>query len=195
VARLLFIDDFHSTRLIFNARMATHAVAIAVLAGVAFYGSRRKDEAGATAAAAAVVALNVLALIALSREIADYYAQRMASLRPEPGQWNSADWSSYRDIRTARDFTYSALWMVYGALLMVVGFWRRSAFVRWQALILIAVTIIKVFAYDVSQLDRVYRILSFIVLGALLLAISFVYQRDWLQLSKRKPAEANPSSS
>jgi len=35
----------------------------------------------------------------------------------------------------------------------------------------------------VSQLDRGYRIVSFIVLGVLLLAISFVYQRDWLQLS------------
>jgi len=37
--------------------------------------------------------------------------------------------------------------------------------------------------YDVSQLDRGYRILSFIVLGVLLLAISFGYQRDWLKLT------------
>ena len=54
---------------------------------------------------------------------------------------------------------------------------------RWQALLLIAVTIVKVFVYDVSQLDKGYRILSFIVLGVLLLTISFVYQRDWLQFS------------
>jgi uncharacterized membrane protein len=94
-----------------------------------------------------------------------------------------------RGVEIARDFTYSALWMAYGALLMVVGFWRRSAFVRWQALLLIAVTIVKVFVYDVSQLDRGYRIVSFIVLGVLLLVISFVYQRDWLQLGKRGSAE------
>jgi uncharacterized membrane protein len=55
-------------------------------------------------------------------------------------------------------------------------------------LLLIAATTVKVFVYDVSQLDRGYRILSFIVLGALLLAISFVYQRDWLKLSARKTA-------
>jgi uncharacterized membrane protein len=73
--------------------------------------------------------------------------------------------------------------MAYGAMLMVVGFWRRSAFVRWQALVLIAVTIVKVFIYDVSQLDVGYRILSFVVLGTLLLTISFAYQRDWLKLS------------
>jgi uncharacterized membrane protein len=75
--------------------------------------------------------------------------------------------------------------MAYGAMLMVVGFLRRSAFVRWQALLLIAATIGKVFVYDVSELDRGYRIVSFIVLGVLLLTISFVYQRDWLQLSAR----------
>jgi len=81
------------------------------------------------------------------------------------------------------------LFMAYGAMLMVVGFLRNSAFVRWQALVLIAATIVKVFVYDVSQLDRVYRILSFGVLGILLLAISFAYQRDWLKLSSRKIAE------
>ena len=54
---------------------------------------------------------------------------------------------------------------------------------RWQALVLIALTIIKVFGYDVLQLDKGYRIVSLIVLGILLLTISFVYQRDWLQLS------------
>src|SRR3954463_3753682 len=87
-----------------------------------------------------------------------------------------------RSILIARDFTYSALWMAYGAMLMIVGFWRSSAFVRWQALVLIAVTTAKVFIYDTSQLDHVYRILSFIALGALLLAVSFAYQRDWLKL-------------
>jgi uncharacterized membrane protein len=66
-----------------------------------------------------------------------------------------------RDFEIARDFTYSSLWMGYGAMLMVVGFWRASAFVRWQALLLIAATIAKVFVYDTSQLDRIYRILSF----------------------------------
>ena len=80
--------------------------------------------------------------------------------------------------------------MTYGALLMVIGFWKRVALVRWQALFLIALTIGKVFIYDVSELDRGYRIVSFIILGVLLLAISFVYQRGWLQLSDKKQASA-----
>ena len=185
VGRLLFFDNFYVTTPIFNTRMATYAVAIAVLGAVAWYGNRRTDETGLKAAAISVVALNALALIALSREVADYYSHQMFKLTPG-GRWESSDWTNWQHVKIARDFTYSALWMAYGAMLMVIGFRRRSAFVRWQALVLIAFTIGKVFLYDVSELDRGYRIVSFIVLGALLLAISFVYQRDWLMLSSRK---------
>jgi uncharacterized membrane protein len=189
VARLLLVDNFHTTQLIFNLRMATYAVAIAVLGAVAWYGGKREDDTAHAVAAIALVALNVLALIALSREIYDYYARQMISIRTPVNQWRGA-YSDFHSLEIARDFTYSALWMAYGAMLMVVGFLRRSAFVRWQALILIAVTIVKVFVYDFSQLDREYRIFSFIVLGVLLLAISFVYQRDWLQLSSKSKNQA-----
>ena len=194
VARLLLIDNFHSTALIFNARMATYAVAIAVLGILAWYGQRRTDGLGKNAAAAAVVVLNVLALIGIGHEIADYYARQVEEIRPIFGQWNPADWAGVRRVEIARDFTFSALGMAYGAMLMTVGLWRHSAFVRWQALVLIAATIVKVFVYDVSELDRAYRILSFIVLGVLLLAISFVYQRNWLQLSTKKSPEGNSAS-
>jgi uncharacterized membrane protein len=66
---------------------------------------------------------------------------------------------------------------------MAFGFWKRDAFVRWQSLVLMAFTIGKVFTYDVWSLDKGYRILSFIALGVVLMAISFIYQRDWLKLS------------
>jgi uncharacterized membrane protein len=185
VARLLFFDDFYSTQLIFNARMATFAVAIAVLALVAWFASKRDDDAAKNVGAVAVVALNVLALVALTREVTDYYQRQMnATLYGFPGAVHH--WSDWRAHQIIRDFAYSALWMIYGAGLMVVGFWRGSAFVRWQALILIAATTAKVFIYDVSQLDTGYRILSFVGLGVMLLAVSFAYQRDWLKLSNRK---------
>ena len=188
VVRLLAVDNFEVATLIFNARMATFAVAIAVLGALACYASRRPDEFNQRSAQIAIVALNVLALTALSHEVADFYGRQQVAIQPAYRggtypQYDAAYSANARGIRLAEDFTYSALWMAYGAMLMIVGFWRRSSFVRWQALLLIAVTIIKVFVYDVSQLDKGYRILSFIVLGVLLLTISFVYQRDWLQLS------------
>ena len=85
-----------------------------------------------------------------------------------------ADW---RGLNIARDFTYSAIWMIYGSGLMLVGFWKKSAFLRWQAIALLVATAAKVFFYDISALERGYRIAAFIVLGTILLAISFFYQR------------------
>jgi uncharacterized membrane protein len=196
VVRSLLMDNFQTTQLILNLRMATYMVAVGVLGAVAWYAYRRTDETARTVAAAAVVALNVLALIALSREVSDYYDRQLTTFKLPYGRWTSAYRENWGRIRVARDFTYSALWMAYGAMLMVIGFLRRAAFVRWQALLLIAATIAKVFVYDVWQLDRGYRIVSFIVLGMLLLAISFVYQRDLLQLSARKKTqsrEPNPA--
>jgi len=67
--------------------------------------------------------------------------------------------------------------MVYGAGLMMAGFWWKSQFLRWQALILIAITVGKVFIYDTASLDIGYRILSFIALGLLLLATSYWYEK------------------
>ncbi|HET9363438.1 MAG TPA: DUF2339 domain-containing protein, partial [Candidatus Angelobacter sp.] len=64
-----------------------------------------------------------------------------------------------------------------------------------QALVLIAVTIGKVFLYDSRELEQVYRILSFIALGVMLMAISYAYHRDWLKLSSRKESSAGQETS
>ncbi len=185
VVRLLVVDNIQVSTLLLNSRMATYLLAMVVLALLAWFSVKHEGEFDRQLAAVAVLAVSALALVGLSREIGDYYARQ---LYPSPNgvtSWPArmAVAANQHRLRIAEDFTYSALWMAYGALLMVIGFWRKSALFRWQALFLIAATIVKVFIYDVSQLDRGYRILSFMILGVLLLAVSFVYQKDWLKLS------------
>jgi uncharacterized membrane protein len=184
LSRLLFIDNFEPLTLLFNSRMAAYAIAISVLGYAAFQNAGHENEKRRTAAAVALIMLNVVALRCLSLEVTDYYARQMPITFGN--YWSPAALLQRRSVLIARDFTYSALWMAYGALLMIIGFWRASAFVRWQALVLIALTTVKVFVYDTSELDRIYRILSFVVLGILLLAISFAYQRNWLKLPSAK---------
>lgn len=89
-----------------------------------------------------------------------------------------------RSLQLGSQFTYSLWTMLYGAALLAAGFWKRLAPVRWVALILLAGAIAKVFLYDMSALSQGYRIVSFLGLGALLLAISYAYQRDWLGLRR-----------
>ena len=46
-----------------------------------------------------------------------------------------------------------------------------------MGLALLSLTTLKVFIWDLSSLDRIYRIISFIMLGAILLVVSYFYQR------------------
>ena len=186
VGRLLFFDQIRADTLVFNMRFATHAVAIAILGRIAILGKRHALQSEKIFLDIAVVGANLLALIALTREVSDYFDRQVYAARNLVG--------AYPELKLARDFSYSAIWLVYGVALMGVGFRKRSAFARWQSLILIAFTICKVFLYDVSQLGGSYRIVSFIALGAVLLGISFIYQRDWLRLSPHSPEDADQAA-
>jgi uncharacterized membrane protein len=62
--------------------------------------------------------------------------------------------------------------------------------VRWQAIVLMAVTIAKVFLFDTSNLQQGYRILSFIALGVVLMAMSYIYHRGWLKLTNGDQTQA-----
>ncbi len=193
IGRLVFFDDFEATTLVFNPRFAIYLIAIAVVAFAVHLARGSEDESERTGAAIGIVLINVLALVAFNLEAYSYFTRHIQQPRYSSNNW-ARDWDAYRNLSMARDFTYSAIWMIYGAALMWIGFWKRSAFLRWQALLLLAVTVIKVFIVDTSQLAFGYRIVAFIALGALLMGVSFVYQRDWLKLSGHGPKQDEGSS-
>jgi uncharacterized membrane protein len=186
VSRLLAWDDFHPQRLIFNERIATYALALAILGAIAIQ-LRRQHEENDAFYWVATIAFNALALVAILGEAAWYYERVIVDANAH--QFNNPQyWQAFRDITRQRDFIYSGLAMIYGFGLLAVGFWRRSSTLRWQALILIFGTIAKVFLYDLSNLTGILRVLSFLALGVLLMAASFIYQRDWLKLSAKEQA-------
>ena len=45
------------------------------------------------------------------------------------------------------------------------------------SIVLFGLAILKIFIYDLSFLDTLYRIFSFLGLGLILLAVSYLYQR------------------
>ncbi len=71
----------------------------------------------------------------------------------------------------------SGLWSVVGFVALVVGLRRDVEQLRLAALTLLLVTVAKVFLFDLATLTSVYRVVSFIALGLLLLAAAFVWQR------------------
>src|SRR3990172_9895963 len=76
-----------------------------------------------------------------------------------------------------QQLSLSGVWLAYSVALMTVGIWRNFRELRLFAIALFGVTILKIFAYDLSFLETLYRIFSFIGLGLILLAVSYAYQR------------------
>lgn len=147
-----------------NQRFAAYLLVIACF-GVALWsarehlhetGDQEKTELGIYS-----VLINVFALVALSLEFWDYFGTTTIGM----------------DIDHARHLSLSVLWTVYASALIFLGWRQKSALLRWQALILFGLVVVKVFIFDLASLDRAYRILSFLVLGLVLMAVSFVYSR------------------
>ena len=77
----------------------------------------------------------------------------------------------------AEQYTYSVAWLAFGVVLLGVGILFNSQRARLASAVVIALTIAKVFVIDISTLTDVYRALSFICLGLVLLPIGWLYQR------------------
>ena len=84
---------------------------------------------------------------------------------------------SFADFVTAKQVALSVLWAVVGLGAVIVGFARQLRPLRYVALGLLGVTLVKILFVDLAQVRPVYRILSFVAVGALLLCVSFVYHR------------------
>lgn len=159
-----------------NSRFVTALfgiLALAASAAVALHAQSDKDEGQPSwiaIAGGSIVALNLVAVVACVREL--------------DTKWHHVYGNPEADLK--KSLAVSAFLMLYGGGLLAVGFWRRAAFIRWQALILLVFTIGKTFLYDTRNLSQGYRVLSFFGLGALLMTVSFAYQKDWLALREHQ---------
>ena len=168
-----------------NRRALLGLFVVAMLALVAWL--HRRDDARDVpsrepALAAAVVAANALLLFTLSTEIHAFWEMRRGV-----GRFAA-------NAELVGQMMLSATWAAYAAALTAAGIKRRYAPVRYLALVIFGATVLKVFLVDFSQLDSVYRIASSVVLGLLLLAASYLYQRQSDRSNGTPAPPPDPSS-
>lgn len=93
----------------------------------------------------------------------------------------------------AEQYMYSTVWLVFGIVVLAVGFLLRSQPARLLALGVIALTIAKVFIIDTATISGIFRALSAIGLGVVLLGIGWLYQRLlYPRIPAAPAAAANP---
>ena len=88
-----------------------------------------------------------------------------------------ADWFFSFGASARVRMSMSVAWSIYAAVLLAIGVLKRNTVVRKVGMGILLVTILKVFLYDVANLDTLYRFISFLVLSVVLYAVSYAYNR------------------
>tara|TARA_R110002050_G_scaffold286121_2_gene436391 strand:+ start:192296 stop:194674 length:2379 start_codon:yes stop_codon:yes gene_type:complete len=76
----------------------------------------------------------------------------------------------------------SMLWGTYSLLLVIIGIWKRKKYLRIGGISLFGITLIKLFFYDIVDLDTISKTIVLVSLGLLLLVISFLYNKYTKQI-------------
>ena len=98
---------------------------------------------------------------------------------------------SGRLVTDAEDYTYSAVWLAFGVALLLAGIALKSQPARYASAAVVILTVVKVFLHDLAGVQGVYKALSFICLGLVLMGIGWLYQR--LLFTQRRPGEQPPA--
>ena len=143
---------------------------LALLLSYAVAGRRRASYANTIAAGALILALSYVTL-----EIRRLYHGPLLTRGVTGG---------------AEQYTYSIAWLAFGVALLGIGIVFNSQRARLASAVVIALTILKAFLIDMSTLSGVYRALSFMCLGLVLVAIGWLYQRILFRKGTPPPVPA-----
>ncbi|HEV2841152.1 MAG TPA: DUF2339 domain-containing protein [Chthoniobacterales bacterium] len=113
----------------------------------------------------------ILTFLLLNIEIADYFSVGPTLTFSFSGNF-------------ARDMTYSIAWALFAFVLLLVGMKQKTGWVRYAGVVLLLVTLLKLFLHDLGSLSQLYRIGAFIGVAVILIVASFVYQRFLVPKSK-----------
>jgi uncharacterized membrane protein len=83
----------------------------------------------------------------------------------------------FRPTGGAEHWAYSVGWLMLGIAYLAYGIWRGAGVARLASAILVLLAVIKVFLFDLAGLTGLWRALSFITLGGVLIGIGLAYQK------------------
>ena len=151
-----------------------------------------------------MIAANFLTIFSIGNEINFYYtkemqgvterAGRLTDLRSSTNKINNLNNRSYpvndqyqkesanihaerSQIASRNSVALSIFGLIYGVILLAIGITGGMKGARVGGIILLVIAILKLFFFDLWNLGQLYRIISSITLGIVLLAISFAYQK------------------
>nr|MBC8217539.1 DUF2339 domain-containing protein [Planctomycetota bacterium] len=166
--------------LYFNGRFAV-ALALLVMAFAHAFALRSlpqistKDELTFAKVLYGIVVASLFVLLNVETYL--YFSKTIAD--PERARWTT-------------QMSLSIIWGAYAAAMLAVGFWRNVRLLRFSALALFGATALKLVLVDMARVEEVYRIISFFVLGILMIAASYLYHRVEKRLVTPEKTDQQP---
>jgi uncharacterized membrane protein len=151
-----------------NPRFIASVIVVALLYGLAYLYRRQPADQVLRPRTVLLFLANALTLVLLTAEITAFWQVRdVARLSP----------NASTEGHFAREMMLSVTWALYAMGLIIVGFRKQYAPIRYFAIGVFVITIVKVFLIDLAELDQIYRVASIVGLGVALLATSYIYHR------------------
>jgi len=86
-------------------------------------------------------------------------------------------WLTIAGSEHAYRFGLSILWGSFSLMMIAIGIWKHKKHLRISAIVLFGITLLKLFFYDISGYNTIAKTILFVLLGVLLLVISFLYNK------------------
>lgn len=166
----LFTDEATGGIPVFNLLFLAYLLPAVAAGGLAFYARGKRPKWYS-------------AMLALVASLLAFSYATLSVRRVFKGEFIGL-WSGMEPLET---YSYSALWLVLGVVLLTLGVWLGSQVLRIASAALISIAVLKVFLFDMSELEGVLRALSFIGLGVVLIGIGLFYQRLLTHSARERP--------
>ena len=172
-------DGNGSFTVVLNARALSGAFVIAMLYLVAAVerAAIRTSDGWSGERGVLLVTAHALTVVLISLEIVSFWETRTLEAV---------------DANLARQLMLSSAWAIYAGAIIAIGMHRHSPPIRYFAIALFALTALKVVVVDTQALEGIYRVIAFLVVGAIMLAASFLYQR--VRGTETRSRTADPTS-
>ena len=171
--RMLIFDttvNIVTLKSVINARFLAFIVGIAATYLTVYTLWRRRDtitREWRVAALFLLIAASFLSIWIISFEVWQSFSKSLIATAP----------TSREGLENAQNLSLTGVWAIYAVAGLIIGIWKKWRYVRIGSLALLVIPIVKVFVYDVFNLETSYRIGAFVGLGLLLLASAYLYQR------------------
>jgi uncharacterized membrane protein len=145
------------------ARVLWLAIGVMTVLAIGLWRREPETYAAKLAPPALWLMAGALALFGVTGEIRRFFRLREGSLE-------SAELAS--------GLAVSAWWLVFAALLVMIGMRGRLRPVRLSGLAVAGLAVLKVMVFDLASLDALYRVASVFILGLVSLLLAYLYHRQ-----------------